>query len=297
MDRLEDFQAFVAVVDRGSLTAAARALGRSLQSVSRSLAGLEREIGVELVRRTTRRSKPTEAGFALFRRLKAALAEIEEAKLEAANLRAEPSGLLRITASTAFAPLYLVPAIAAFLARYRNVEIDLELSDTYVDLVERGFDLAVRIGEMSPSTLVARRLADLRRVVFAAPGYFAAHGRPKRPEDLVHHQCIVRTAAREGDAWPFTVDGKRKTIRVSGRFRTSGANAANEAAVAGLGIGNAPLWQVRSLIDRGLLELALTRFEPPPVPIHAVWPATRVPSAKTRVFVDFLAAHLKKERL
>jgi DNA-binding transcriptional LysR family regulator len=297
MDRLDDFRAFVAIVDRGSLTGAARRLGRSLQSVSRSLAALEREVGVELVRRTTRQSRTTEAGFALFRRLKAALAEIDDAKRAAADLRSEPAGLLRITGSTAFAPLYLVPAIAAFLAAHAEVEIELELSEDYVDLVERGFDLAVRIGDMPDSTLMAKRLADLRRVVFAAPRYFAAHGRPKRPEDLARHQCIVRTAAREADSWPFTIDGKLKRIKVRGRFRTTGAQAANEAAVVGLGIGNAPLWQVRKLLDRGALELALTRFEPPPVPIHAVWPATRLPSAKTQMFVDFLAARLKKQEL
>jgi DNA-binding transcriptional LysR family regulator len=297
MDRIEDYAAFVAVVDSGSLTGAARRLGRSLQSVSRSLAALEREVGVELVRRTTRRSSPTEAGLALHRRLKAALAEIADAKLEVANRRSEPSGLLRVSASTTFAPLYVVPAVAAFLDSHPQLEIELELSDGFVDLVEGGFDLAVRIGEMPSSTLTAKRLADSRRVAFAAPAYFARHGRPKRPDQLSRHQCIVRTAAREGDAWAFTVDGRVKTLKVAGRFRASGAAAANEGAVRGLGIATAPLWQVRKLVDEGLVELTLTRFEPPPVPIHAVWPATRLPPAKTRLFVDFLAARLKAERL
>lgn len=297
MDRLEDFAAFVAVVDRGSLTGAARQLGRSLQSVSRSLAALEREIGVELVQRTTRRSNPTEAGLAFYRRLKPALGEIAEAKLDAANRRAEPTGLLRVSASTTFGPLYVVPAIAAFLDRHPSLEAELELSDAYLDLVEGGFDLAVRIGEMPPSTLKARQLARSRRVVFAAPSYFARHGRPKRPEELREHRCILRTAARESDAWPFTIDGRTRTIKVSGRFRASGAAAANEGAVRGLGIANAPLWQVRALVDQGLVEIVLARFEPPPVPIHVVWPATRLQPAKTRLFVDLLAARLKTERL
>jgi DNA-binding transcriptional LysR family regulator len=158
MDRIEDLRAFVAIVERGSLTGAARRLGRSLQSVSRSLAALEREIGVELVRRTTRRSSPTEAGRVLFRRLDAALAEINAAKAEASNRRAEPTGLLRITSSTAFAPLQMVPIVSSFLAAYPKVEIELDLSDHYVDLVENGFDLAVRIGDMPDSTLRARHL-------------------------------------------------------------------------------------------------------------------------------------------
>jgi DNA-binding transcriptional LysR family regulator len=297
MDRIEDFQAFVAVVEKGSLTGAARQLGRSLQSVSRSLAALERDVGIELVRRTTRRSNPTEAGLAFYRRLNSALAEIEAAKTEASNRRSEPSGLLRLSGSPAFSPLYLVPAIAAFLAIHPKMSVELNASDRFVDFVEEGFDLAIRIGELPDSALKARRLADLRRVVFAAPSYLAEHGRPRRPDDLMHHQCIVRTEARDANSWPFLVDGKLKVVKVAGRFRSSGALTANEAAAQGLGFGNAPLWQVRALVEQGKLELALTRFEPPRVPIHAVWSGTSMPAAKTQLFVDFLAARLKGERL
>jgi DNA-binding transcriptional LysR family regulator len=297
VDRIEDYQAFVATVEKGSLTGAANQLGRSLQSVSRSLAALERDVGVELIRRTTRRSNPTDAGLALFRRLSAALADIDAAKLEATNRRAEASGVLRLTVSSAFAPLYIVPHLPAFLAAHQRVEIDLDLTDAYVDLVGEGSDLAVRIGDLPDSSLKSRLLATSRRVVFAAPSYLAAHSRPRRPDDLKDHQCIVRTAARDGNAWPFKADGRIKTVKVGGRFRTSGAMAANAAAVQGLGIANAPLWQVRALADSGKIELLLTRFEPPPVAIHAVWPATRVLPARTQLFIDFLASRLKKERL
>ncbi len=297
MDRLDDYRAFVAIVDKGSLTAAARRLGRSLQAVSRALAGLEDEVGVELIRRTTRRSAPTEAGRAFYARIKAALAEIGDAKREAAGRRAEPAGLLRLTASSAFAPLYVVPAVAAFLAAHPRVEIELEVSDRYVDLIAEGIDVAVRIGALPDSSLKARRLADLRRVCFASPAYLARHGRPRRPEDLARHQCIVRTAALDGEAWPFTVDSRTRTVRVAGRFRASAAAAANAAAACGLGIGQAPLWQVRPLVDRGEVELILTRFEPPPLPVHAVWAEPRLPSAKVRAFVDLLAARFKRERL
>lgn len=297
MDRIEDFQAFLAVVDKGSLTAAAKQLGRSLQSVSRSLAALEQNVGVELVRRTTRRSAPTEAGVTFHRRLSAALSEIESAKHETSNRRLEASGLLRVTSSTAFAQLYVVPAVRAFLAAHSKVEIELELSDRYVDLAAEGFDVAIRVGELPDSSLKAKRLADLRRVVFAAPAYFSKHGRPRRPEDLSDHECIVRTAARDGDTWPFRVDGRLRAVRVAGRFRTSGATAANEAAVQGLGIANAPLWQVRPLVDGGQLELILTRFEPPPVPVHAVWPATKLLPAKTQMFIEALGKRLKVEKL
>jgi len=153
LDRIEDFQAFVAIVDKGSLTAAAKQLGRSLQSVSRSLAALEGDLGVELVARTTRRSAATEAGLAFYRRVGAALSEIEAAKLETANRSSEAAGLLRIASSTVFAPLYVVPAVSAFLKLYPKVHVELDLSDSYLDLIENGYDLAIRLGELPDSSL------------------------------------------------------------------------------------------------------------------------------------------------
>jgi DNA-binding transcriptional LysR family regulator len=297
MNRIEDYKAFVAIVEKQNLTAAARHLGRSLQSVSRSLAALEHDVGVELIRRTTRRSNPTDAGLAFYRRLSAALSEIASAKLEASNRRAEATGLLRIAGSTSFAPLHIVPALPEFLARYPAVEIELELSDGFVDLVGAGFDLAIRIGDLPDSGLKARRLANSRRVVFAAPGYLAKHGRPRTPDDLRRHQCIVRTTTRFGNDWPFKVRGRTKIVEVAGRVRTSGSAAANAAAAMGLGIAVGPLFQVRSLVERGDVELLLTRFEPSPIPIHAVWPATKVLPARTQLFVEFLARQLQKEQL
>jgi DNA-binding transcriptional LysR family regulator len=155
----------------------------------------------------------------------------------------------------------------------------------------------VHVGPLPDSTAKAKRLADLRRVFFASPGYFAKYGRPKRPEDLSKHQCIVRTARVGADIWPFTVDGKVKTIKVTGRFRANGASVINEAATHGLGIAIAPLWHIRPLIDRGLVELALARFSPPPIPVHVTWSGTRVLAAKTRMFIDFPGQRLKAERL
>ncbi|TWT09465.1 LysR family transcriptional regulator [Reyranella sp. CPCC 100927] len=297
MQRFEDVEAFLAIVDHGGLTAAARHLRRSLQSVSRSLAALERGVGIELVRRTTRQSTPTEAGLAFHRRVKPALQEIADARLEAASQRTEPSGLLRISAPVLFAPPYLVPAVAAFMARYPRIDVELKLSDRFVDLITENIDLAVRIGDLPDSLLKARRLGKLRRVVFGAPAYFAQHGRPQRPEDLVRHQCVVRTFDGDTDTWPFRVGGKRKTIRVSGRLRADNTAAVYAAVARGLGIGFTPLWQIRDLVDQGVVEPILVAFESPPVPIHAVWPATRLPSAKVRLFVDFLATQLDTKGL
>jgi len=297
LSRISDLQAFVAVVEKASLTSAAHQLGRSLQSVSRSLVAIEQDVGGELVRRTTRRSNPTEAGLAYYQRLKTALEDIEEAKLEVSDRRLEPSGLLRISGPTGFAALHLVPATAAFLKIHPKLEVEVSTYDRYVDLVEDNLDLAIHIGPLPDSMAKARRLADLRRVFFAAPGYFAEYGRPKHPQDLSKHQCIVRTARVGADIWPFTVDGKVRTIKVSGRFRANGAGVINEAAIQGLGIAIAPLWQVRPMVDRGLVEVTLARFAPPPIPVHATWSATRVLPAKTRMFIDFLSRRLKAARL
>ena len=184
---MEDIKAFLAVVEAGSQTAAARQLGRSLQSVNRSLASLERSVGVELVRRTTRRSVATEAGLAFYRRVKPAFAEISEARVEAANRRVEPSGLLRIASPVVFGSTYVVPAIAKFLVRYPQIQADLRLSDRPIDVVGDGFDLAIRIRQLPDSSLRAKRLGQLRTVVYGAPSYFARWGRPTHPDDLANH--------------------------------------------------------------------------------------------------------------
>ncbi len=192
---MEDIEAFLAVVEAGGQTAAAHRLGRSLSAVNRSLTALERSVGVELVRRTTRRSFATEADLAFYRRVKPAYTEISEARLEATNRRVEPAGLLRIAAPVQFAAAYVVPAIADFMQRYRRIEVDMKASDRPVEVVGEGFDLAVRIRELSDSSLKARRLGELRTVVYGAPDYFARHGRPNRPDDLMHHQCVLRSTS------------------------------------------------------------------------------------------------------
>jgi DNA-binding transcriptional LysR family regulator len=297
MDRLDDIEAFLAVVEKGSLTAAARHLRRSLQSISRSLTTLERGVAVDLVRRTTRRSHPTEAGLAFYRRVRPAFAEIRDARLEAASQQAELTGLLRVGAPALFAATHIVPVISDLVERHPRIEIELKVSDREVNLVAERLDLAVRIREMRDSTLKARRLGELRAVVFGAPSYFARHGRPKHPDDLARHECVVRLTDGDAEAWPFRVAGRRKSIKVSGRFRADSTAATNAAVVCGVGIGFAPLWQVRSQVDRGEVEVILEDFEVARIPIHAVWLPTKVPLAKAQLFTDSLIARLKRERL
>lgn len=292
MKRIDEMETFLAVVEQGNLTAAARHLDRPLQSVSRSLATLERNIGVELVRRTTHHTQVTEAGLTFYQRVKPAFAEIQEAAREVANRSATPSGTIRIGASVLFAPIYLVPLIARFMARYPQVAVDLRLSDRFVDLVDKGLDLAIRIGDLGDSDHKAKRLGALRRVVFAAPSYLEANGRPRHPSDIAAHACVIRGTDPEPNRWGFMIDGKISHIRVCGRFRVDNTAAVHAAVAAGLGLGNAPLWQVRSLLEQGAVELLLCDYELSPVPIHVVWPPTKLLAARTRLFIDVLAKEL-----
>jgi len=297
VSRIEDLQAFIAIVEQGSLTAAARALGRSLQAVSRSLIAIEQSVGVELIRRTTRRSSPTDAGAAFYRRVQPAVAEIVDARHDVSNQKAEPSGRLLVSAPVLFAPPYVIPAIADFMKRYPQVEVELTLSDQFVNLGDSGIDLAVRIGNLPDSDLKAKRLGSLRRVVFGAPEYFAKHGRPAHPSELTDHQCVTRTIDGSPAKWPFRIAGKRRLVSVSGRFRTDSTTALYAAVAQGLGISFTPLWQIRDLVQRGVVEVILSNYEEPPIPIQAVWPGSKLIPAKTRLFLDVLVSKLKKERL
>jgi len=297
MDGLDHLATFVAIVDKGGQTAAARHLGRSLQAVNRSLMALEQSLGVELVQRTTRQSSPTEAGLAFYRRIKPALADIAEARQEAATKRADFSGLIRIGAPVQFAAVHVAPAICDFMERHPQVEVELKPSDREVNLVDDDLDVAVRIRHLADSTLKVRRLGELRVVAFGAPAYFAGNGRPRHPRDLIRHECIVRVTDGHAEPWPFHIDGQRRLVRVNGRFRTDSVAAMAAAILRGLSLGLAPLWQIRDLVDQGLIEVILEEFEVPKLPIHAVFQPTRMPVAKTRAFIDVLANRLRNERL
>ncbi|PLP60457.1 LysR family transcriptional regulator [Mesorhizobium loti] len=296
MDRFGDVEAFLAIVERGNLSAAARHLGRSLQAVSRSLATLEKSVGVELVRRTTHKTQPTEAGHDFYRRVKPALLEIAEARTEAGNRSAEPSGLLRVGGPELFGPSYLIPVVARFMELHPKLEVELSLSNRFVDLAQEGIDLAIRIGELPDSDLKARRLGAMRRVVFGAPSYFGKHGRPRHPSELAQHPCVFRNTDRDAGAWQFRDGGKSLTVKVDRRLHLDNAAASHAAVAVGLGIGRVPLWQIQDLVDSNTVEVILEDFEQPAVPVHIVWPVARLPLAKTRLFIDFLAANLDIER-
>jgi DNA-binding transcriptional LysR family regulator len=296
MTSIDDYQAFVAAIDCGSLTAAARQLDRSLQAVSRAVGQLERDLGVELIRRTTRRLQPTEAGLAFHARIRAALADIEAARAEVGEAAASISGPLRVGGPMTLAPVYLVPALAAFLRRHPDVTVDLRLANGFADLVAERIDLTVRVGVLGDSSLRMRRIAVVRQVTFASPAYLAERGRPETPRDLARHECIVRTTAQEPHTWTYVRDGVEERVHVKGRMQVSATDAQIQAVALGLGIGLAQTWQVRPLLDQGRVVLILTEFEPAPMPVSVVWPSGGVMPARTRLLIDFLVARLSAER-
>ncbi|MGE8131838.1 LysR family transcriptional regulator [Methylobacterium sp. NPDC080182] len=297
MASLEQYRAYVAIIEAGSLTGAARQLDCSLQTISRSLIGLEAELGSELIHRTTRRLQPTSVGMAFYERIRTALREIDEASSEVMRGTSEITGLFRVGASVQFAPRYVVPTTTAFMQRHTGVKVDLVLSDALMDLLEHRLDVVVRIGEPASSSLKSSLLAKLRRVVVATPQYLERHGRPAKPDDLRRHSCVVRTSGPEGGEWPLIEKAVVTKISVKGSFRCNDAAAANAAVLQGVGIGLAPLWQVRPEIDQGLLELLLPDHEPPPIPVHAMWAESSVMPLRTRTFVDMLRYRMAGERI
>lgn len=288
---LVDYRSFVAVVERGSLTAAARQLGRSLQAVSRSLQLLEQELGVELVARTTRRSRPTEPGQSFYRQLKATLADLDLAREQVMQDGAGIAGRIRVAASSRFGVVYVLPVLAAFMERHPAIDVELSLEDRYVDLLSEGFDLAVQFGFLENSTLRTRRLGLIRRVIFAAPRYLDRRGRPQTPDDLKDHDCVTRFSHHSSDSWAFGVGEAAREVPVKGRFRSDTAPARIEAVVTGLGIGQAPLYQIRPYLDDGRLEMLLSDYESAPIPLQMVWLPGILP-ARVRLLIDFIAARL-----
>lgn len=297
MNRIDDLEAFLAIVEKGSQTAAAHHLKRTVQSIGRSLASLESNVGVALIKRTTRQSHPTEAGLAFYARIKPAIVEIENARDEVSDLGRKLSGRLSVGAPRLFARAFVVPAICDFLTRFPRIDIVLRVTDRQVDLLDEGLDVAVRIRTLPDSSLKVRQLGEVRLVAFGAKAYLQRCGRPLHPSELSHHNCVVRTVDGRDEPWVFRIDGHPHAIRVEGRFRSDDTTAIHAAVARGLGIGFAPLWQIQDMIDRGIVEVVLPEFEADKLPIYAVLPPTRTQPAKAARFVDLLAAQVKASRL
>ena len=286
---LQQMTAFAKIVGTGSLSAAARELGVSTAVVSRKLGALEARLGVRLLNRTTRRIALTDEGARYHEACLRILAEIEEADAEAAARRVEPQGVLKVAIPASFGHKHIAPLIPHFAERYPRVQLALSLSDRTVNVVDEGFDLAIRIAELQDSSLAARKLAPNRRVVCASPAYLRRHGTPDTPHDLVRHNCLTTTEFHMN--WDYKdPDGNPGSVRVSGRYACDNWEVLRDWALAGMGVALKSTWDVRRQLEDGSLVPLLSGYDfGTDVAIYAVYPHRRYLPAKTRVFIDYLA--------
>lgn len=294
MDQLAALTAFVATVEAGGFSPAARRLGVSKSLLSRQVAHLEAELGVRLLQRTTRRLSPTEAGALYFQRAQRILLDLEEAASEVGELQNAPRGKLRVSAPMSFGVLHLAPALPAFLESCPELELELSLSDRFVDLIEEGIDVAVRIGRLADSTLIARHVAPIRRVVCASPAYLARCGTPSHPAELAAHAGLSHLGMGPAE-WRFVVDGKPETVRVQSRLSAGNGEALRILALAGLGLVYLPTFFVGDDIRSGALVPVLEQYVPQDSALYGVYPHGRHLSAKVRAFLDFLSASFGPE--
>lgn len=293
MDRFKTIDSFVRVAIAGSFSSAAKQLGMSRALVSLHVTDLEKRLGVRLLNRTTRSLRLTEAGTNYLEYCQRMLAEMNEQESSITQLQQEPRGSLKVAAPKSFGTLYLADAVVSFSARYPNIQLSLILEDysfRAYDFVEQGLDVAVRLGDLPDSTLVARKIATLQWIVCASPKYVAQHGEPKTPADLGKHTCLAHVNLDPNDrAWRLYSSDHVISVKISGAFSSNSALVLRKAALAGLGIGYLPLYCIEEDLKTGALRKVLTNYSPPQRPIYVVYPpAARVPE-RVRTFVDFLA--------
>jgi len=302
MDRLQAMQTFVRVVESGSFSAVAREAHATQSAVSKQVAALERLLGARLLNRTTRSLALTSEGARYFeqaRRLVAEVAELESTLRGARQL----SGWLRVTTSVSFGRLKLMPVVQRFLAEHPQVRMDLRLSDGFIDLVEQGIDVAVRIGELADSSLIARRVGTMRRVLVAHRRYLGTLPKgvkaPHTPQDLLRHNCIVYTGLATANAWTFRAgpraretEGTTRVVRVQGQLQTDSSEVLRAALCAGLGVGYVPSWLIEAELASGEMQVLLPHWPAPLVPIHLVTPRERQHAAKVAAFAEHVARAL-----
>jgi DNA-binding transcriptional LysR family regulator len=288
MDRIDAMQAFAAVADLRGFAPAARKLGLSPSGVTRLIAALEDRLGARLLQRTTRSVTLTDVGARYLERIRHILADVEEAEGSVEGERTRPGGRLAVSAPVGFGRLHVSPLMSAWLTRYPEVSAELRLSDRIVNLVEDGVDLAVRIGHLADSSLVARQVGEMRRIVVASPGYLKARGEPDTPPAVASHATIQFGATTASPDWRFVEAGRDVSVACTPRFLTNSADAAIQYAERDGGLTRVLAYQAADAIKAGRLRIVLAKFEQPPLPIHIVYPTSRLLSAKVRSFIDLV---------
>ena len=293
MDRLESMELLVVVAEAGSLSAAGRRLGIPLTTVSRKISELETHLRTQLILRSSRRIALTEAGGAYIEACKRILEQIGEAERAASGEYQIPRGELIITAPIVFGRLHLLPVIADFLKAYPEIAIRMIQADRNINLLDEHIDLALRIGPLPDSSLMATRVGTVRRVVCGEPGYFSARGIPVTPADLSRHDCITSDILTAANEWRFAAEGAEISVPIRSRLFVSTAEAAIDAAIAGLGLARVLSYQAAPAVAGGRLKLVLQDFEPPAPPVSLIYAGGRLVPLKLRAFLDFAAPRLK----
>jgi DNA-binding transcriptional LysR family regulator len=297
MDRLEAMSIVLAVVEAGSLSAAARRRGTPLASVSRKVSDLETHLGTRLLNRSSRRITLTDAGRSYVAACRRILEDVEEAERSAAGEYSAPKGDLTITAPIVFGRLHVLPIVIEFLTAYREIDVRIMLADGVANLLEDQIDLAVRIGELPDSSLVATRVGLIRRVVCGSPAYFVARGMPRSPDELASHDCIAFEGLTSPRTWTFRKGKSDLSVTIHSRLIVNTAEAAIDAAVAGVGVTRVLSYQIADAIRAGTLAVALQEFEPAPWPVSLIYAGQGLLPLKLRAFLDFAAPRLKARLL
>jgi DNA-binding transcriptional LysR family regulator len=301
MDRLKTMRTFVRVAESGSFSAVARETQSTQSAVSKQVASLERELGAQLLNRTTRSLALTETGERYFAHAQRLVAEIDEVESELLRGEQQLSGWLRVAASVGYGRLKLLPLVKTFLALHPNLKIDLKLNDGFIDLVEAGIDVAIRIGELSDSSLVTSRIGTTKRVLIASHSYLRSLPKGLKvlrdPYDLLRHNCIVYSELATQNAWTFTAElnakaeiGSQVTIHSQGNLQTNSSEVVRAAVLSGMGIGYSPTWLFEDVMGKGDLKILLPNWSTPALPIQIVSPPQRKQSAKVKAFVQHLTS-------
>ncbi|MEM8554582.1 MAG: LysR family transcriptional regulator [Pseudomonadota bacterium] len=289
MDRLTEMEAFAAVVDQGGFTGAATKLGMSKSAVSKHVSSLENRLGARLLNRTTRRVNPTDIGLLYYDRARQVLSAATEADASVTSLQSDPSGTLQLVVSTDFGATVLSPLITSFLNRYQDMDVNMVLTNRYVELVSEGYDLALRIGAKPDSSMQSHRLDTITQYLVASPEYLARSGRPSRIEDLAQHQLLHFHTPDSDPNWSLmSHTGERRIVRTKGRMTANSGLCLREHALAGMGIAFLPDFLVGEAMADGKLCDAMPSLPPQKIPLYAIYPPNRGSIQRVRTFVDFL---------
>ncbi|KAA0987292.1 LysR family transcriptional regulator [Pseudomonas sp. ANT_J12] len=288
MDTLEAMAVFLRVVERGSFSAVARELGLSQPTISKQIGALENRLGGRLFARSTRNLSLTDEGQRYYEHCRQILAAVDNAEHSFQTGQERVAGPLRIASSGSFGRIQIAPRLHGFLQQHPDVSIDLQLSDENVDLISEGIDVAVRIGELKDSSLIARPIGLTRRRVFAAPSYLEQHGVPAAPDDLSDHNCLAFNQLEHFDSWRFEHDGQWRSVQIKGNVRSNNSEAIRQMVLSGLGVSLSPSWLFREDLQAGRVVALLDGYTPPSLPIHALFAPDRRQSARVRAFTDYL---------